>query len=135
MFKKKRNGVFRARICTLGYNQVPGVDFTANYAPDITDVSFCVILVMASINNLKLEVFNVEMAFLYAKLKELVYMHIPKGYTEVTGDEDMDIAGLILYWTFYGLMQAARECMFQKQSMSIEKGRQKWYCNFGSVCQ
>ena len=33
VFKEKREGRFRARLVCLGYSQIPGVDFSDNYAP------------------------------------------------------------------------------------------------------
>ena len=33
VFKIKRDGRFRARLCGLGYTQIPDVDFTENHAP------------------------------------------------------------------------------------------------------
>ena len=44
VFKIKRNGIFRARLVALGYSQIPGVDFTDNFAPVINDVTYCVVL-------------------------------------------------------------------------------------------
>jgi len=32
VFKIKRDGIFRARLVACGYSQIPGVDFTKNYA-------------------------------------------------------------------------------------------------------
>jgi Reverse transcriptase (RNA-dependent DNA polymerase) len=33
VFKHKKNGIYRACLCALGYNQVPGLDYTDNFAP------------------------------------------------------------------------------------------------------
>jgi len=33
VFKERRDGRFRARLVCLGYSQIPGVDFSNNYAP------------------------------------------------------------------------------------------------------
>ena len=44
VLKLKRNGVFRARLVALGYSQIPGLDYTENYAPVIQDVTFRLII-------------------------------------------------------------------------------------------
>jgi hypothetical protein len=38
--KIKRNGVFRATLVACGYNQIPGIDFSENYAPVMSDVTY-----------------------------------------------------------------------------------------------
>ena len=45
LFKIKRNGAFRARLVACGYSQIPGIDFTENYAPVINDVTWRIIMV------------------------------------------------------------------------------------------
>ena len=40
----KRDGTYRARLVALGYSQVPGLDFTDNFAPVVNDVTFRVAL-------------------------------------------------------------------------------------------
>ena len=40
VFKRKRDGRYRARLCGLGYTQVAEVDFNANFAPVVNDVTF-----------------------------------------------------------------------------------------------
>ncbi len=40
VFTQKRDGRYRARLCGLGYTQVAGIDFNANFAPVVNDVTF-----------------------------------------------------------------------------------------------
>ena len=40
VFKRKRDGRYRAGLCGLGYTQVAGVDFNANFAPVVNDATF-----------------------------------------------------------------------------------------------
>ena len=39
-FKKKRNGIYRARLVALGYAQIPGVDHKDNFAPVVSEIAF-----------------------------------------------------------------------------------------------
>ena len=47
VFKRKRNGVNCARLCALGYSQIPGIDHQDNYALVIMNVIFRVIMALA----------------------------------------------------------------------------------------
>ena len=86
VFKEKRDGRFRARLVCLGYSQIPGVDFSDNYAPLGNDITFRVIMVLRLIYNLHAVLLDVETAFLYGKLEKEIYMEIPTGYKEVYAD-------------------------------------------------
>ena len=50
VFKKKKDGRFRARIVARGYTQIPGLDFTENYSPLVTDVTLSIIILTWMIN-------------------------------------------------------------------------------------
>jgi hypothetical protein len=108
VFKKKKNGVYRARLVALGYSQVPGVDYTDNFAPVINDVTLRVLLVMCLVLGYSTQVIDVETAFLHGILEEEIYMKPPSGYTECTG-EDATGKCLLLGKSLYGLVQAARQ--------------------------
>jgi len=66
IFKIKRDGTFRARLVACNYSQVPGVDYTENYAPVINDVAWCILLIAMLIWNLKTIIIDIESAFYMA---------------------------------------------------------------------
>ena len=106
VFKIKRDGTHRARLVALGYSQIPGVDFTENYAPVVNDVTFRMVLVIIMIKKLKTRLLDVETAFLHGKLEEEIYMKVPEGYHiehKIGEGECFKLSQAI-----YGLVQAAR---------------------------
>ena len=70
VFKIKRDGTYRARLVALGYNQIPGVDYTDYFAPVAHDVSFRVALTRMMVEKLDSLVMDVETAFLYGDIEE-----------------------------------------------------------------
>ena len=84
-FKKKGNGVYRARLCGLGYVQVPGIDYTENFSPVVLEVTFCIVLILMMKYGWVGEIVDVETAFLYRKLEEEIYLKTPTGLDLVTG--------------------------------------------------
>ena len=52
VFKIKRDGTYRARLVALGYSQIPGVDYTDNFAPVAHDVSFRIALARMMVEKL-----------------------------------------------------------------------------------
>ena len=104
VFKKKKDGRYRARLVARGYNQIPGVDFTDSFSPVISDIAFRIILIQYLQNGWDSEMIDVETAFLYGELEEEIYMEIPDGM-----DEDKSTKCLKLKKSIYGLVQAARQ--------------------------
>ena len=70
VFKIKRDGTYRARLVALGYSQVPGVDFTDNFAPVVNDVTIRIALARMMMEDLKCMLMDVETAFLYGEIEE-----------------------------------------------------------------
>ena len=70
VFKIKRDGTYRARLVALGYSQIPGVDYTDNFAPVAHDVSFRIALARMMVEKLDSLVMDVETAFLYGDIEE-----------------------------------------------------------------
>ena len=83
VFKIKRDGTYRARLVALGYSQIPGVDYTDNFAPVAHDVSFRIALARMMVEKLDSLVMDVETAFLYGDIEEEIFMKSPIGMEEI----------------------------------------------------
>ena len=130
VFKEKKNGVFRARLVALGYNQIPGVDYTENYAPVVDAVTVILAIIWAIMLQLDGEIIDVETAFLYGMLEELLFMTIPEGLEYFKQIEDDMCAQLLA--TLYGLVQAARQ--FWKKLMATLEQKMGFICSCADHC-
>ena len=70
VFKIKKDGTYRARLVVLGYSQIPGVNYTDNFAPVAHDVTFRIALARMMVEKLDSLVMDVETAFLYREIDE-----------------------------------------------------------------
>ena len=105
VFKIKRmTDEHRRRLVALGYTQIPGVDFTDNFSPVVSDVTLRIALVLWIILSLNIDQIDVETAFLEGILNEseYVYMKCPTGM-KMNPDEC-----LLIKKGVYGLVQSAR---------------------------
>ena len=91
-----------------GYSQIPGVDYTDNFAPVAHDVSFRIALARMMVEKLDSLVMDVETAFLYGDIEEEILMKSPVGMEEIDpGSSPEDCYQLKK--GIYGLCQAARQ--------------------------
>ena len=125
VYKKKDDGRYRARTVALGYSQLPGIDYTENFAPVVNDETFRIALVLKMLHDLDTAQFDVETAFLYGDLDEEIYMEMPAGYEKYLkengkGDFDPKIWCVALHKSIYGLVQAARQ-WWKKFKEALEK--------------
>ena len=108
VFKIKRDGTYRARLATLGYSQIPGINYTDNFAPVAHDVSFRIALARMMVEKLDSLVMDVETAFLYGDIEEEIFLKSPVGMEEIDpGSSPEDCYQLKK--GIYGLCQAARQ--------------------------
>ena len=108
VFKIKRDGTYRARLVALGYSQIPGVDYTDNFASVVNDVSFRIALTRMMVEKLDSLVMDVETALLYGDIEEEIFMKSPVGMEEIDpGSSPEDCYKL--QKGIYGLCQAARQ--------------------------
>ena len=83
VFKINRDGTYRARLVALGYSQIPGVDYTDNFAPVAHDVSFRIALARMMVEQLDSLVMDGETAFLYGEINEEILMKSLVGMEEI----------------------------------------------------
>ena len=103
VFKIMREGTYRARLVALGYSQIPGVDYTDNFASVAHDVSFRIAL-----EKLDSIVMDVETAFLYGDIEEEIFMKSPVGMEEIDPGSSAEDC-YQLKKGIYGLCQASRQ--------------------------
>ena len=95
-------------MLALGYSQIPGVDYTDNFAPVAHDVSFRIALARLMVEKLDSLVMDVETAFLYGDIEEEIVMKSPVGMEEIDpGSSPEDCYQLKK--EIYGFCQAARQ--------------------------
>ena len=108
VFKIERDGTYRARLVALGFSQIPGVDYTDNFAPVAYDVSFRIALARMMVKKLGSLVMDVETLFLYGEIDEEIFMKSPVGMEEIApGSSSEDCYQMLK--GIYGLCQAARQ--------------------------
>ena len=95
-------------MVALGYSQIPGIDYSDNFAPVAHDVSFRIALARMMVEKLDSLVMDVETAFLYGDIEEEFFMKSPVGMEEIDpGSSPEDCYHFKK--GIYGLCQAARQ--------------------------
>ena len=79
VFKIKRDGTYRPRLVAQGYSQIPGIDYTDNFAPVSHDVLFRIELARMMEKKLDSLVMDVETAFLYGDIEDEIFLKSPVG--------------------------------------------------------
>ena len=95
-------------MVALGFSQIPGVDYTDNFAPVAHDVSFRIALARMMVEKLDSLVMDVEPAFLYGEIDEEIFIKSPVGMEEIEPESSSEDC-YRLFKGIYGLCQAARQ--------------------------
>ena len=77
---------YKARLCAKGFTQIFGIDYNLTYSPTIDRSAINILITYCLHNKLIVKQFDVERAFLQAKLEEEIFMEIPEGLE--TNSED-----------------------------------------------
>jgi transposase InsO family protein len=94
---------FKARLVIKGYEQLYGEDFTETWASVATMTSFRILVAIAAQLGKKIYQMDVKNTFLNADLDETIFMQMPEGFDDGSGDI------LRLRRSLYGLKQAPRQ--------------------------
>ena len=123
IFKNKQDehGIIvrnKARLVAQGYSQIEGIDYGETYAPVARLESIRILLAYAAHHNFKLQQMDVESAFLYGPLNELVYVKQPPGF------EDPNFPNHVykLDKALYGLKQAPRTWYEHLRELLFDRG-------------
>jgi hypothetical protein len=92
---------YKARLVAQGFRQRFGVNFFETYAPVANMNSIRIVLAVCCARGFLIYQFDVDTAFLYGTLDEVVFMEIPDG---IECDDGMMLR---LNKSLYGLKQAA----------------------------
>jgi hypothetical protein len=109
VFKHKKDGRYRARLCALGYSQVPREDFMDTASPDVDDITVRMVISNMLMQEWESEVVDVTTAFLHGNMEEEVYMKCPEGLDLVDRGWVIESDCVELIKTIYGTKQAARQ--------------------------
>ena len=95
---------FKARFVAQGFTQTFGLDFLNTYAPVVGMSTVRWLLSLACANNWKVYQMDIETAFLYAEVKEEIYVKQPEGFQEGGPNKVLKLLKAL-----YGLRQAPHE--------------------------
>lgn len=126
VFKTKLNedgqvDKYKARLVVKGYAQKEGIDYDEVFAPVARWNTIRIMLAVAAQKGWTMYQLDVNSAFLYGELKEVVYVDQPEGFVK-KGEEDKVYR---LNKALYGLKQAPRAWFSRIESYFRHKGLEK----------
>ena len=109
VYKRKRNGTLKARLCVQGCSQQPGVDFDQTHCATMRGTSLRMLSSIAGQMGLKMRRWDFVSAFLQGELEdgEVVYCSSPPGPYGLTGNDGRERVYKVKK-PIYGMAQAGR---------------------------
>lgn len=123
VYKRKRDGRLKARLCVQGCSQQPGVDYDQTHCATLCGTSLRMLSAIAGQQGLKMRRWDFVSAFLQAELEEgeVVYCSAPPGPHSTTGKDDHPRVWKVNK-PVYGMAQAGRR--WQRSLLA-------WFASYG----
>jgi len=118
---------YKAILLVKGYAQWEGIDYNEIFSPLVKHSSIRILLALIAQYELKLDQFDVKIAFLHGDLEEEIYMSQPMRFKTV-GKENMVCK---LKKSLHGLKQSLRQ--WYKHSDSFIRGK-RYTRNYYNPC-
>ena len=108
VYKVKRNGALKSRLCVQGCRQVPGVDYDQTWCGAMRSTSLRLLSNLAANSNMRMRRYDFVAAYLQGELLEgeTVYCYPPPGYERKGKDGRNQICRILK--PVYGMAQAGR---------------------------
>jgi hypothetical protein len=110
---------FKARFVAKGCSQRAGLDYTETFSPVIRMASLRLFLTIAAARDLELCQLDIDTGFLYAPIREDVYIRQPLSFTDGTSKV------CHLKRCLYGLKQSPRELNMLLRAWLVDHGWQQ----------
>ena len=122
VYKIKRDGTLKARLCVQGCTQVPGVDYDQTFCATMRPGSLRLIASMAARLGLSLRRWDFASAYLQGVLDdgEVVYCHLPPGYESKGANGEPQVC--VVRKPIYGMAQAGRRWQRSLFPWLLEQG-------------
>ena len=113
VFKIKRGGKYKARLCAQGFTQIYGVDFFETYAPVVRAITAKTMLSIGLKLYKDIDIYQLDIgnAYVNAEVKENIFLNAPEGLEHLTVEERQGFTSgelVQLLKSLYGLKQAGR---------------------------
>ena len=109
VYKVKRSGKLKARLCVQGCTQIPGVDYQQTFCATMRPTSLRALCALAASRDMHMHRWDFVSAYLQGELleDEVVYCHMPPGYDKARGTDNRPRVCRIEK-PVYGMAQAGR---------------------------